>query len=114
MRTVVGMGNVVKVQFSPLWREQVGQALRALRNEREERLTDVSDAAGISPQYLSEVERGMKDPSSEILEAIAGALGSDVAGIMRLAYPVIEHAAADTSTDIGIDSPTVSVLALVA
>jgi transcriptional regulator with XRE-family HTH domain len=30
--------------------------------------------AGISPQYLSEIERGLKDPSSEILAAIAGAL----------------------------------------
>jgi transcriptional regulator with XRE-family HTH domain len=29
--------------------------------------------AGISPQYLSEIERGLKDPSSEILAAIAGA-----------------------------------------
>jgi transcriptional regulator with XRE-family HTH domain len=29
----------------------------------------------VSPQYLSEVERGLKDPSSEILAAITGALG---------------------------------------
>lgn len=110
------MGNVVKMQFSPLWRKQVGQALRALRNERKERLSDVSEAAGISPQYLSEVERGMKDPSSEVLEAIAGALGSDVAGIMRLAYPLVERttpaANSDTGTGTGISS--VSVLALAA
>ena len=33
--------------------------------------------AGISPQYLSEVERGRKDPSSEVLAAISGALGCE-------------------------------------
>lgn len=31
--------------------------------------------AGISPQYLSEVERGRKEPSSEMIAALAGALG---------------------------------------
>ena len=36
---------------------------------------DVAERAGVSTQYLSEVERGMKDPSSEILSAVAGALG---------------------------------------
>jgi transcriptional regulator with XRE-family HTH domain len=37
-------------------------------------LTDVAARAGVSTQYLSEVERGLKDPSSEILAAVAGAL----------------------------------------
>ena len=35
---------------------------------------DVAERAGVSTQYLSEVERGLKDPSSEILSAVAGAL----------------------------------------
>ena len=43
------------------------------------RLVDVAEEAGVSPQYLSEVERGLKDPSSELLAAIAGALGLCVA-----------------------------------
>lgn len=34
--------------------------------------------AGVSTQYLSEVERGLKDPSSEMLHAITGALGLTV------------------------------------
>jgi transcriptional regulator with XRE-family HTH domain len=34
----------------------------------------VAERAGVSTQYLSEVERGLKDPSSEMLQAIAGAL----------------------------------------
>jgi transcriptional regulator with XRE-family HTH domain len=58
----------------PLWRELVGSRLRERRHERGERLVDVAERAGVSTQYLSEVERGLKDPSSEILSAVAGAL----------------------------------------
>jgi len=58
----------------PLWRELVGAELRRERQAREERLADVAERAGVSTQYLSEVERGLKDPSSEILSAVAGAL----------------------------------------
>ena len=58
----------------PLWRELVGSELRQERQQRGERLADVAERAGVSTQYLSEVERGLKDPSSEILEAVAGAL----------------------------------------
>src|SRR4051794_116749 len=62
----------------PLWRELVGSRLRDRRHERGERLLDVAERAGVSTQYLSEVERGLKDPSSEILSAVAGALGLSV------------------------------------
>ena len=37
--------------------------------------------AGVSPQYLSEVERGRKDASSEVLAAVVGALGLPVAAV---------------------------------
>jgi transcriptional regulator with XRE-family HTH domain len=62
----------------PLWRELVGSRLRERRQERGERLVDVAERAGVSTQYLSEVERSLKDPSSEILSAVAGALGTTV------------------------------------
>lgn len=58
----------------PLWRELVGRELHRERTRRGERLVDVAGRAGVSVQYLSEVERGLKDPSSEMLQAIAGAL----------------------------------------
>ncbi|GAA2126858.1 helix-turn-helix domain-containing protein [Glycomyces algeriensis] len=58
----------------PLWRDALGESLRALRHDRGEKLTDTAGRAGISPQYLSEIERGMKDPSSEMIAAVAGAL----------------------------------------
>lgn len=58
----------------PLWRELAGGALRASRHHRGETLAQVAARAGVSVQYLSEVERGRKEPSSEILAAVVGAL----------------------------------------
>lgn len=58
----------------PLWRDALGECLRSLRHERGEKLADTASRAGISPQYLSEMERGVKDPSSEMIAAACGAL----------------------------------------
>ena len=60
----------------PLWREVLGRRLRALRLDQRETLSETAGRAGISPQYLSEVERGRKEPSSEMIAALAGALGT--------------------------------------
>ena len=65
----------------PLWREAVGEQLRHERAGRSERLTDVAGRAGVSTQYLSELERGLKEPSSEVLAALAGALRLSVADL---------------------------------
>ncbi|WP_114423316.1 helix-turn-helix domain-containing protein [Nocardioides houyundeii] len=72
----------------PLWRELVGQELHRERTRRAERLVDVAERAGVSMQYLSEVERGLKDPSWEMLQAIAGALEL---GVRELAGRVTRH-----------------------
>ncbi|WP_433432686.1 helix-turn-helix domain-containing protein [Nonomuraea sp. CA-141351] len=58
----------------PLWRHVLGERLRGLRHERGEKLSETASRAGISPQYLSEMERGIKEPSSEMIAAVAGAL----------------------------------------
>jgi DNA-binding XRE family transcriptional regulator len=71
----------IEPAVEPLWRESVGHELREERLASGKRLVDVAEEAGVSPQYLSEVERGLKDPSSELLAAIAGALGLSVAEI---------------------------------
>jgi transcriptional regulator with XRE-family HTH domain len=60
----------------PLWREVLGQRLRTLRQDQDETLAETAGRAGISPQYLSEIERGRKEPSSEMIAALAGALGT--------------------------------------
>ena len=64
------------LEQEPLWREALGQRLRALRLAQRETLSETAGRAGISPQYLSEVERGRKEPSSEMIAALAGALGT--------------------------------------
>jgi transcriptional regulator with XRE-family HTH domain len=58
----------------PLWRDVLGEQLRRIRHDRGERLADTAGRAGVSPQYLSEMERGLKEPSSEMIAAVAGAL----------------------------------------
>jgi transcriptional regulator with XRE-family HTH domain len=64
-----------------LWREVLGRRLRALRLEQRETLGQTAGRAGISPQYLSEIERGRKEPSSEMIAALAGALGTTLTGL---------------------------------
>jgi DNA-binding XRE family transcriptional regulator len=65
----------------PLWREVLGHRLRALRLDQGETLIQTAGRAGISPQYLSEIERGRKEPSSEMIAALAGALGTTLTGL---------------------------------
>src|ERR1700693_6046091 len=65
----------------PLWREVLGQRLRTLRLDQQEPLAETAGRAGISPQYLSEIERGRKEPSSEMIAALAGALGTKLTGL---------------------------------
>jgi transcriptional regulator with XRE-family HTH domain len=55
-------------------REAVGEALRRRRQAQGRTLREVADAAGVSLTYLSEVERGRKEASSEVLEAVCTAL----------------------------------------
>src|SRR5580700_9968615 len=77
----------------PLWREVLGSRLRALRSDRDETLAQTAERAGISPQYLSEVERGRKEPSSEMIAALAGALDVTVADLMAGAAQDLRRAA---------------------
>ncbi|WP_103533458.1 RodZ family helix-turn-helix domain-containing protein [Streptomyces sp. SM11] len=69
----------------PLWRDLVGEVLRRERRAQGRTLKDVSEASRISMAYLSEVERGRKEASSEVLAAAAQALGLSLADILALA-----------------------------
>ena len=57
-----------------LLREAIGSGLRRARTARRRTLRDISRAARVSLGYLSEVERGRKEPSSELLASICEAL----------------------------------------
>ncbi len=70
-----------EAQPEALWREVLGRRLRALRLDQRETLSETAGRAGISPQYLSEIERGRKEPSSEMIAALAGALGTTLIGL---------------------------------
>ncbi len=59
----------------------LGQRIHALRVRREETLAETAARACLSPQYLSEIERGRKEPSSEMIAALAGALGTTLTGL---------------------------------
>ncbi|MGA5818411.1 helix-turn-helix domain-containing protein [Kitasatospora sp. NPDC094028] len=69
----------------PLWRDLVGDALRRERLAQERTLKDVAEAARISMPYLSELERGLKEASSEVLAAAARALGLGLGDLLSLA-----------------------------
>jgi XRE family transcriptional regulator, stress-response regulator len=57
-----------------LLREVIGDVLRRARTTQRRTLREVSDAARVSLGYLSEVERGRKEASSELLNSICDAL----------------------------------------
>lgn len=82
-----------KPEREPLWRELVGQVLRDARSERGETQREVADRAGISVQYLSEIERGRKEPSSEMLAAVGGALDLPLIDLTRSVGRRLEPAA---------------------
>ncbi|MFI7583301.1 helix-turn-helix domain-containing protein [Kocuria sp. M1N1S27] len=66
---------VPRAPVDPLWRSVLGLFLRRRRLAQGLTLAQVAGIAGVSTQYLSEIERGVKDPSSEIIAAVVGALG---------------------------------------
>ena len=57
-----------------LLRQEIGDVLREQRQQQSRTLREVSAAARVSLGYLSEVERGQKEASSELLASICGAL----------------------------------------
>lgn len=87
----------------PLWRELAGSRLRARRTDLRRTLGEVAERAGISPQYLSEVERGLKDPSSEMLSSICGALGIDLADLLR--HSIIQLGSSTARSTGGLHGP---------
>ena len=58
-----------------LLRSAIGQVVRRLRRERAKTLQQLSEEARVSLPYISEIERGRKEASSEILQVLCVALG---------------------------------------
>jgi transcriptional regulator with XRE-family HTH domain len=66
-----------------LLRRVIGDTLRAQRLSQQRTLREVSTAAKVSLGYLSEVERGQKEASSELLSSICDALGVHLSTVLR-------------------------------
>ena len=71
-------------------RYAVGDTIRTLRKERGLTLRDVSSSQHIALGYLSEIERGAKEPSSFMLESIAVALELTTAELLKEIYEYLE------------------------
>jgi transcriptional regulator with XRE-family HTH domain len=107
--------------MASLLREIIGDVLRRARTAQGRTLREVSDSARVSLGYLSEVERGRKEASSELLTAICDALqiplstvlldaGKQMAAAERAESPAASAAHIDASTKVVI--PPVSSLAV--
>jgi transcriptional regulator with XRE-family HTH domain len=64
-------------------RHEIGDVLRGARRRQGRTLREVSSAARVSLGYLSEVERGQKEASSELLAAICAALSLPLSVVLR-------------------------------
>jgi transcriptional regulator with XRE-family HTH domain len=66
-----------------LLRQEIGDVLRDARRQQGRTLREVSSVARVSLGYLSEVERGQKEASSELLASICGALEVPLSSVLR-------------------------------
>lgn len=66
----------------PLLREALGMSLRAFRADKGVSLRQLAGHAMVSPGYLSELERGRKEVSSEVLASICDALDTTVSEVV--------------------------------
>jgi len=71
------------VDVMPVLRQVVGETLRGLRLRQRRTLREVSATARVSLGYLSEVERGQKEASSELLAAICAALDVELSELFQ-------------------------------
>lgn len=91
-----------------LLRRVIGDALRARRQAQHRTLREVSTKANVSLGYLSEIERGQKEASSELLAAICDALGARLSELLREVSSTV--ASAEQVDDILVPVPAESAL----
>ncbi len=93
-------------------RRLIGEVLRARRMAKGLTLRDVSAAARVSLGYISEVERGQKEPSSELLAALCDALDVPMSQVLRdvsALMEIQEQATIDASIALAPESDSVGV-----
>ena len=93
-------------------RQLMGEVLRARRRAQGLTLRDLSSKARVSLSYISEIERGQKEPSSELLAALADALEVPLSQVLLQVSDLLElDEAAELATVAAIGSSDVSMSA---
>ena len=88
----------------PLLRTTLGEVLRRIRLEQERTLADVASSARVSMPYLSEIERGRKEASSEVLAALCEALGIGLSDLLADVRRELAPERADEAVVLGLGS----------
>ena len=85
-------GNQPASGEQALLRRELGEVLREYRQRQGRTLREVSSDARVSLGYLSEVERGQKEASSELLSSICKALNVPLSHVLRLVADRVDFA----------------------
>jgi transcriptional regulator with XRE-family HTH domain len=94
-----------------LFRRTLGEVLRSARMERGMTLREVSAQARVSLGYISEIERGQKEASSELLASLCQALALPLSHVLREASIAVareERTAGLVSVDRGTSTVVAS------
>ncbi len=86
--------------FDPL---DVGAFIRAQRERAKMSVRRLADVAGVSNPYLSQIERGLRKPSAEILQLVANALRISVESLYVRAGMLSEDSRTPTSVSEAIE-----------
>ena len=94
-----------------LFRRMLGDVLRAQRMERGMTLREVSAEARVSLGYISEIERGQKEASSELLASLCTALEVPLSDVLREVSDAVAIEEAVAATPIPVSPPAGEVVA---
>jgi transcriptional regulator with XRE-family HTH domain len=82
----------------------IGEAIRKQREQHKVSMRQFADMAGISNPYLSQIERGLREPSERVLEAIAESLETSADALYEEAGIPVEHGAETAAARAAIEA----------
>lgn len=102
MRAPCPRKQVEAVKKTILIRKVMGETLRELRAGAAMTLREVSVSSMVSLGYLSEIERGHKEASSEVLFSISAALGVSLSDLLGLVSDKVAQLEAETTSKVAL------------
>jgi transcriptional regulator with XRE-family HTH domain len=82
----------------------MGEIIRRQREQHKVSMRQFADMAGISNPYLSQIERGLREPSERVLEAIAESLDTSAGALYEQAGIVVEDGSESSPTRLAIEA----------